>query len=270
MLKVAGLSKSSYFYNQTKDGKDCKNIEIVKEITKIFYIHGKNYGYRRITDELHNLGYVINHKKVKRLMTINNLFGVAKKQRYHSYKGCVGHIADNLIKRDFYASMPNQKWATDVTQFTCVWGKAYLSPILDMFNDEIVAYNLSRTPNFNQIEEMLDEAYKKHPSLEGCIIHSDQGWQYQNPRYVRSLKEHNYIQSMSRKANCLDNAIMESFFGVLKREMFYDHELEFKSFSQLKKAIDEYIYYYNNIRIKHNLDGLSPVKYRQKIENMIV
>lgn len=190
------------------------------------------------------------------------LKGKSPKEKYHSYMGEIGNIADNYINRNFTATKPNEKWSTDVSQFNFTWGKCYLSPILDMYNDEIISYNLSLHPNFEQITDMIDKAFKKHKNLKGLIFHSDQGWQYQNQRYVSLLKDRGIIQSMSRKGNCYDNCIIESFFGTLKNEMYYGEEYKYKSFEEFSKAIDEYIDYYNTKRIQAKTKWMSPVEYR--------
>jgi len=198
-----------------------------------------------------------------------NLKGKVPKEKYHSYQGTVGTIADNIIQRDFKADKPNEKWTTDVSQFNFNWGKCYLSPILDMFNDEIISYNLSLHPNFEQVTDMIDKAFKKNNNLNGLIFHSDQGWQYQNPRYVSFLKNKGIIQSMSRKGNCIDNCIMESFFGTIKNEIYYGYEKDYKTFEEFKEALDEYIYYYNNLRIQSKTKWMSPVAYRETSISLI-
>lgn len=172
-------------------------------------------------------------------------------------------VADNVIGRDFEATRPNEKWTTDVSQFNCPFGKAYLSPVLDMFGTDIVAWDLSLSPNFEQTMRMLDEAFAKNPNLEGLVFHSDQGWQYQMRQYGERLREKGIVQSMSRKGNCIDNCVMETFFGTMKREMFYGHEGEFRTFEQLKAAVAEYIDYYNNRRIKGKTKWMPPAKYRE-------
>ena len=264
LLKVAALAKSTYFFELNKvDIDDIKNKELCDLITSIFFENKERYGFRRITAELHNRGIVVNHKKVTRIMRKLGLKGKVKKQKYHSYIGEVGHIAENIINRDFEATKPNEKWTTDVSQFNCPFGKAYLSPILDMFGTDIIAWDLSLSPNLEQTKRMLDEAFKTNPNLEGLIFHSDMGWQYQHNYYQERLKEKGIIQSMSRKGNCIDNCIMETFFGTLKREMFYGHEQEFQTFEQLKQAIAEYIDYYNNRRIKGKTKWMPPVKFRE-------
>ena len=251
----------SVFYYHIKRLKFKDKYAVEKETIKsIFHEHRGRYGYRRITAEMHNRGFIINHKTVQRLMTGMCLKSRIRKVRYRSYKGQVGKIAPNLINRDFTASSPNQKWATDVTQINIGNTKLYLSPILDMFNGEIISYNISKSPNLEQIYDMLDKAFAKYDNLEGLILHSDQGWQYQHLGYRKRLEQRHIIQSMSRKGNCLDNAMAENFFGIMKSELLYADK--FESPEAFIKALEEYIDYYNNKRIKSRLKGKSPVQYR--------
>ena len=263
LLKIASLSRSTYYFEIKKSDFDDKNIEIIEEIQKIFEENKKRYGVRRITAELRNRGITVNHKKVHRLMNKLGMKTIRPKEKYHSYMGDVGSIADNLIARNFIADGPNKKWTTDVSQFNCPFGKCYLSPILDMYCGDIVAWDLSLSPNFAQTNRMLDRAFEKYPNLEDLILHSDQGWQYQMKQYHERLKEKGIQQSMSRKGNCYDNGIMESFFGTLKNEMFYGHEKEFDTFEKFKAAIAEYIDYYNNHRIKEKTKWIPPSKFRE-------
>ena len=235
--------------------------EIKEEIKSIFYENKGRYGYRRITLELTNRGYKINHKTVLKLMNILELKSIVRKKRkYSSYKGTLGKIADNLLKRNFKANKPNEKWVTDVTEFKINENKLYLSPIIDLFNGEVISFNLSRHPVFNQVLDMLDKAFKIIPNGTNLILHSDQGWQYQMKQYQHLLKEKGIRQSMSRKGNCLDNSCAENFFGLLKSELFYLNK--YKTIEELEKDIIEYIEYYNNRRIKSKLKGMSPVQYR--------
>jgi transposase InsO family protein len=206
-------------------------------------------------------GYTINHKTVQKLMKVLGLKGKqSKNEKYHSYKGEVGKIADNLLKRNFKAEKPFEKLTTDVTQFKVGDEKVYLSPVMDLFNREIVSYSISLSPNLEQIREMLNGLFEKLPTNATPVFHSDQGWQYQHAEYQRLLVEHNITQSMSRKGNCMDNGAMENFFGRLKVEMYYGEKFEsVKAFiDELKKYID----YYNNERISLKLKGMSPVQYR--------
>lgn len=226
-------------------------------------IHNENqgrYGYRRITMELHNRGYRINHKTVQRLMRLLGLKCMVRIKKYRSYKGQVGKIAPNLIQRNFKADAPNKKWTTDITEFSLFGKKLYLSPILDMYNGEIISYNISEHPVLNQVLDMLNQAFLKIPDDTNLIFHSDQGWQYQHKQYQKRLQEKGIRQSMSRKGNCLDNSVMENFFGLLKSELLYLRE--FSSIEEFRVELEKYIDYYNNKRIKNKLKGLSPVQYR--------
>ncbi len=197
------------------------------------------------------------------------LFGKRPKEKYHSYKGEVGKVAGNIIQRNFKADRPLQKWTTDVTQFHFSWGKCYLSPILDMNTNEIISYDLSMIPNLNQIKRMLNRAFKKFRNLQGLIMHSDQGWQYQHEYYRSELKKHGIIQSMSRKGNCYDNSIMETFFGRMKNEMYYGSEKEYTSFKVFAKAVKEYIHYFNKERIQKKTKWMPPEIYRETSTNAI-
>ena len=231
------------------------------DIVEIYNANKGIYGYRRITEQLKKKGYSINHKTVLKLMKSLNLRGKQSKSgRYHSYKGEVGKIADNLLKRDFTANEPFEKLTTDVTEFKVCNDKVYLSPILDLFNREVVSYSISLSPNLQQVRDMLAGLFAKLPNGAKPIFHSDQGWQYQHAEYQQLLAEHNITQSMSRKGNCMDNGAMENFFGRLKVEMFYGEQ--FESVDDFIMALDNYIHYYNNERISLKLKGMSPVQYR--------
>ena len=270
------ISKSSFYYAKKSLSKEDKDSELKEKIIDIFNENMKKYGYRRITRELKNQGINVNHKKVKRLMCVLGIYAKKPKVKYRSYKGDMNGTVKNLLldkevdgstekvtyKRNFTTTVCNQKWTTDVSEFHISARKLYLSPILDMHNGEIISYDISLHPNYSQITNMLDQAFSKYDNLEGLIMHSDQGWQYQMQQYHQALKNKGILQSMSRKGNCLDNSLMENFFGIMKTEMFYGHESEFKTLEDLQKAMEEYITYYNEKRIKLKLKGMSPVQYR--------
>lgn len=266
LLKAIKLVRSTYYYHLKQLDKPDKDQEIKAEIQSIFIEHKGNYGYRRVHLELRNRGYLVNHKRVQRLMKVLNLQAkMRQKRKYSSHKGDVGKKAENLIQRQFEGSKTMEKCYTDVTEFAIPAStqKLYLSPILDGFNSKIIAYNLSTSPNLEQVKTMLEQAFtEKH--YENTILHSDQGWQYQHDSYHRFLESKGIQASMSRKGNSPDNGMMESFFGILKSEMFYGYEKSFQSLKQLEQAIVDYIDYYNNKRIKVKLKGLSPVQYRTK------
>ena len=266
LLETAHLARSTYYYQLKQlEGLD-KDKEFKDEIQCIYNENKGNYGYRRMTLELKNRGYSVNHKKVQRLMKVLGLSArIRRKRKYSSYQGEIGKKAENLIQRQFEASKSMEKCYTDVTEFAIPNStqKLYLSPVLDGFNSEIIAFNLSCSPNLEQVKTMLEQAFtEKH--YENTILHSDQGWQYQHDSYHRFLESKGIQASMSREGNSPDNGMMESFFGILKSEMFYGYEKTFKSLEQLEQAIVDYIDYYNNKRIKVKLKGLSPVQYRTK------
>ena len=266
LLETARLARSTYYYQlKPLDGHD-KDEETKGEIQAIYDEHKGNYGYRRITLELRNRGFVVNQKKVQRLMKLLGLSSqIRRKHKYSSYQGEVGKKADNLIQRQFEAANPMEKCYTDVTEFAIPNSthKLYLSPVLDGFNSEIIAYNLSTSPNLEQVKSMLDQSFTEE-HYENTILHSDQGWQYQHQYYHQFLEDKGIQPSMSRKGNSPDNGMMESFFGILKSEMFYGYEKTFHSLEQLEQAIVDYIDYYNNKHIKVKLKGLGPVQYRTK------
>lgn len=264
LLEAIGLSKSTYYYEIGKAEKVLeRNADITSEIEGIFKENKGRYGVRRVHQALLNRGFQVNHKRVQRIMHQLGLMGKRPKEKYHSYKGEVGKVADNVVNRDFSTEKPLEKWTTDVSQFSLSWGKCYISPILDMNTNEIISYNLSLSPNMEQIKDMLQKAFDRFPSVKGLIMHSDQGWQYQHATYRNELRKHGVVQSMSRKGNCYDNCIMETFFGRLKNEMFYGFEKEYTSFESFSRAIDEYIDYYNNRRIQAKTKWMPPSKFRE-------
>ena len=275
---LPNLPRSDYYYWKDRIDPDTKNSDLIDAITAIYTDNHKRYGYRRITLQLKNEGWTVNHKAVKRLMSKLNLYGITPRAKYKSYKGDFNGTVDNKLLykrvdtknhrteyiRDFSTTNVNEKWTTDVSEFHIAAGKLYLSPILDMYNREIVSYNISRSPSYVQIKDMLTKAFDRFDDLSNLIFHSDQGWQYQMFHYHKELRERGITQSMSRKGNCLDNSPMENFFGKMKNEMFYGHEYEFKTLEQLQKAMEEYIEYYNNERIQVKLKGLTPCQARNQ------
>ena len=252
------MPRSTYYYHLKQ-----KPERYVNERKRIKDIHARNlgrYGYRRIDAQLRNEGFVINHKTICRIMKEEDLRNVRKQRRYRSYKGEVGKTAPNIVNRDFSTTGPNQKWTTDVTQINIGERKCYLSPILDMYNGEIISYAISDHPDLKMVLDMLNRAYAKNHEWKQLILHSDQGWHYQHVIYQKSLKDHGITQSMSRKGNCLDNAMMENFFGIMKSELLYPNT--FRDMDHFKQELKNYIEYYNNDRIKLRLKGMSPVQYR--------
>lgn len=254
------MARSTYYFHVKLLKKEDKYKKEKEEIKAIYHENKGRYGYRRITMELHNRGFRINHKTVLKLMKQVGLQSLVRIKKYKSYKGESNTVCDNLLKRNFKAEKPNEKWVTDVTEFALFGTKLYLSPIIDLFNGEVISYNISERPTFKQVMNMIEAAFKKIPNNTNLILHSDQGWQYKMKLYQHALKEKGIRQSMSRKGNCLDNACAENFFGLLKSELLYLQK--FDSLEHFKKELTEYIEYYNNKRIKCKLKGMSPVQYR--------
>lgn len=260
LLNCIKMARSTFYYYSKKPVQQDKYEQIKVQIGKVYHAHKGRFGYRRITLQLKRNGMVINHKTVLRLMGEMKLKSRIRIKKYRSYRGELGKIAPNILDRNFKADKPAQKWATDVTEFKVKGKKLYLSPIIDLFNQEIISFDLSDRPVFKGVMDMLNKALPQVKDLSKLVLHSDQGWQYQMRKYQQILKTNGITQSMSRKGNCLDNAIIENFFGTLKSELFYLSEYE--STEQLKKDIIEYIGYYNTERIKLNLNGMSPMEYR--------
>lgn len=262
LLTVAQLPRATFYYHVKRHAQPDKYSRAKEEILVIYQENKGRYGYRRITEELQRRGFPLNHKTVQKLMKELNLVCRVRLKKYHSYKGTVGRIAPNLLERSFEAEKPNQKWVTDVTEFSLFGQKIYLSPILDLCSRDIVSYSISDRPVLSMVTQMLDKAFARIPDETNLILHSDQGWQYQHKQYQRMLKEKGVRQSMSRRGNCLDNAVIENFFGILKSELLYLQK--FESMEHFKKELVDYLDYYNNRRSKAKLKGLPPAIHRQQ------
>ena len=262
LLSIAQIPRSTYYYHVKRHTVPDKYSAVKEAIAAIYHENRGRYGYRRITVELHSHGCGINHKTVQWLMKELNLICRVRMKKYRSYKGEVGKIAPNLLKRNFETEKPNQKWVTDVTEFSLFGQKLYLSPILDLCSRDIVSYSISDRPVLSMVTNMLSNAFKCIPDGTNLILHSDQGWQYQHKRYQRMLKAKGIRQSMSRKGNCLDNAVIENFFGLLKSELLYLQK--FESMENFKAELIDYLDYYNNRRRKAKLKGLPPAIHRQQ------
>lgn len=260
LLKVVGLLRSTFYAWENARKVPEKHAQAKELIKEIYDEHKGRYGYRRIKTALSDRGVDLHENTVLRLMGQLKLKSLQRVKRFKSYKGNVGVVAPNLLLRDFSASAPFEKLATDVTEFKLGDIKLYLSTIKDLFNREIVAYEMSLRPTMEMVNSMLKKALVKLRPGQRPTLHSDQGWHYQMPDYRKLLSDHNVVQSMSRKGNCLDNASMESFFAVLKTECF--HKQKFADIDALKATIHEYIEYYNTKRISNVLGGLSPLQYR--------
>jgi putative transposase len=260
LLLLAEIKRSTYYYWVKNLDRPDSDAELMELIQSIYNEHEGRFGYRRIRDELRNRGHQVNHKKVQRIMRKMGLKCMVRMKKYRSYKGNVGTIAPNILDRNFKAEKPNEKWVTDITEFKLFGEKLYLSPILDLYNGEIISYTLDSRPTYSLVSTMLDQALERLNEDDKLLIHSDQGWHYQMSKYCHTLSERGITQSMSRKGNCYDNAVIENFFGILKSELLYLKD--FESVEHFKQELAKYIHYYNHKRIKAKLKGMSPVKYR--------
>lgn len=258
LLKRVGLSRSTNYYQVKAMAVGDRLAPLKASIQSIQDTNKGRYGYRRMTAAVRNSGYLANSKTVRRLMSELNLVCKVRPKKYRSYRGLMGEASPNILSRQFEAEQPNQKWVTDVTEFKVAGEKLYLSPILDLYNGEIVTYQTAARPRYALVGDMLEQALEQLPQDAKPMLHSDQGWHYRYPSYRKRLEKAGLEQSMSRKGNCLDNATMESFFGTLKSEYYYRER--FDSVVQLQAGLDEYIRYYNHERIKMKLGGMSPVR----------
>ncbi|WP_307535838.1 IS3 family transposase [Paenibacillus sp. W4I10] len=260
LLAFAEVPRSTFYYWVKQFDKPDLDTDLKLLVQSIYEEHQGRYGYRRIRDELFNRGHQVNHKKVQRIMKELGLKSVVRMKKYRSYKGTVGKTAPNVLNRKFQAEKPNEKWVTDITEFKLFGEKLYVSPVLDLFNGEIITYTIGPRPTYSLVSEMLNKAFKRLSNKDELLLHSDQGWHYQMKQYRHALKEQAITQSMSRKGNCYDNAVMENFFGIMKSEFLYLNE--FESVEHFKKELARYMDYYNHKRIKSKLKGMSPVQYR--------
>ena len=261
LLRAAGLARSTFYYQ-------CNAIQRIEpsgleaKVRAVYGEHKGRYGYRRITAALRNsLGVSVNHKCVQRLMQEMELRALirARKRSRHVPEISDVHVP-NVLKRDFSAKTPNEKWATDITEFNVNGQKLYLSACIDLYNGEIIAHRMARRPVFDLVSGTLDVALARAKHVAGLTVHSDQGWHYKMQPYRAMLAHRGVTQSMSRRGNCFDNAVIESFFGTLKTEYFHLEKLG--DVDELEAGVNEYIHYYNHERIKLRLKGLSPVQYR--------
>ncbi|MBN2921137.1 MAG: IS3 family transposase [Lactobacillus sp.] len=272
LLSYTGIPKATYMYWQKRFDRENPDKKLEEKILEIREKH-KDYGYRRMVGELRNQGYVVNKKKVQRIIQKLGLQVTSftrKSRKYSSYKGRVGTVAPNRINRRFNTHIPHQRITTDTTEFKyyeidskghVTMKKLYLDPFMDMCNGEILSYGIDKSPSAQSVMNALEQAITITSDCKyRRTFHSDQGWAYQMKAYSRRLKEERIFQSMSRKGNCHDNSVMENFFGLLKQEIYYG--VVYYSFEELKTEIERYIKYYNEQRIKEKLGWMSPVQYR--------
>ena len=266
LLEAAGLARSSYYYALTHPQQPTR-AQLRPKVAQIFSRTPNGCGHRQVAMCLRaEEGERIADKTVLKIMREMGLrCGIRRERAYHrynSYKGSVGQSFDNIIGRDFKATGPWQKMGTDVTEFKLSFGKAYLAPVYDFASKEIVAHSISMCPNLAQQQEMLQILMEAKPEGAEPILHSDMGWQYQHETYIRTLADNGFIQSMSRKGNCIDNGATEQVFGHLKDEFFRGQD--WQTFESFKADLDAYITHWNTTRRQVKLKGLTPAEYRDQ------
>ncbi|AFJ45165.1 putative integrase [Shimwellia blattae DSM 4481 = NBRC 105725] len=259
------MPRSTYYYQCARsDTTTDKYADIVLAIQAIYKHHAGRYGYRRMTLALRKEGFTLNHKTVRKLMKEHGLLCQLRRKKYRSYMGGCSVTAENLLARNFRACSSGLKWCTDITEFRAGTHKLYLSVIQDLFNKEIVAWHTSLRPSLGLVCKTLDKSLKGKNYRPELILHSDQGWHYHTLMWRSMLADAGIRPSMSRKGNCLDNAVMENFFSHLKTEMYY--RKEYRDPEELRRDIAKYIHYFNQERISLKTGGVSPVEYRAQVE----
>ena len=261
LLAIAELRRSTYYEIIKKENTD-KYKEIKEKILEIYNENNKIYGYRRIRQQLIKAGYTISKKLTLKLMKELKIQGIRSKSKskYNSYKGEEGTVVENLLNRDFEANNINEKWVTDISEFKIDGIKLYLSPLLDLYNDEVISYELTKSPTIEVVKRMVAKGKRRMKEGDNPILHSDQGCQYRSASYQKYLTQNHIKPSMSKKGTCLDNSKAENFFSIIKNEFYYTQT--FKDEKDFRKKLEEYIKYYNEKRIKERLNWMSPIEYR--------
>jgi putative transposase len=267
LLREVGLPRSSFFYHRARLKVTDKYAEVRGVMTDIFKSNYRCYGYRRMHGSLAKLSVNLSEKVVRRLMKQQSLVPIVRRRRrYGSYMGEISPAPDNLLNRDFSASAPNEKWLTDITEFQIPAGKVYLSPMIDCFDGMVVSWSISTRPDAELVNTMLDAAIQTVTiGSERPVVHSDRGGHYRWPGWLSRIAEAQLARSMSRKACSPDNAACEGFFGRLKNEFFYSHDWLATNIEEFVAALDTYVRWYNEVRVKISLGCCSPVEYRNRL-----
>lgn len=267
LLCELNLPRSSYFYHRARLEVADKYADVRQAMANIFERNYRCYGYRRLHASLSDQCVHISEKVVRRLMKQERLVAAtSKRRRYGSYMGEISPAPDNVLNRDFGAGAPNEKWLTDITEFQIPAGKVYLSPMIDCFDGMVVSWSIGTRPNAELVNTMLDAAIDKvAASGERPLVHSDRGGHYRWPGWLARIADAKLVRSMSRKGCSPDNAACEGFFGRLKNEMFFARDWLSTSIEEFVAAVDAYIRWYNEARIKSSLGFRSPAQHRRRL-----
>lgn len=265
LFELLNISKSSYYYQASCLRRQDKYAQLRTEIRALLYAVDGRYGYRRIHASLKSTGIVVSEKVVRRLMRENGLrVRCVKQKKYSSYIGEISPAVPNIVDRNFHADAPNRKWLTDITEFSIPAGKVYLSRMIDCFDGLVVSWSIGTSPSTELVNGMLDQAisllHEEHP-----IVHSDRGSHYRWAGWIERMEAAGLVRSMSKKGCSPDNSACEGFFGRLKNEMFYGHSWKDISVESFMEAVNKYIRWYNEARIKESLGWMSPMQYRRSL-----
>lgn len=262
LLEAAGLARSTFFYHQARLASPDPLADLKTAITEVFEASRHRFGHRRVWAQLRSQGWIVAKKTVLKLMRELGLRCQIRRKRFRSFTGEVGKTFPNLLRREFTTSAPNQKWVTDVTEFHLGEDKIYLSAVMDLFDRQIIGASIGRSPNLELTNTSLQQALARLGPGEHPIVHSDQGFQYQHRSWSQILHHAAAARSMSRRGNCLDNAVIESFFGHLKDELFCTDKIE--TVDQLIEELTDYLRWFNHYRPHDSNKGLPPVRYREQ------
>jgi len=266
LLKSLNMAKSSYFYQKCALNRPDKYIELRSRVKDIFTEAYSSYGYRRIHASIQREGTCVSEKVVRKIMEQEHLIVTSiRKKRYSSYVGEISPEVENIIDRDFSASVPNSKWLTDITEFSLSAGKVYLSPVIDCFDGMAVSWAIGTSPNAELANSMLEASLLLLGKGERPIIHSDRGGHYRWPGWIELVNKAKLTRSMSKKGCLPDNSACEGFFGRVKNEMFYGRSWTGVSTCEFMRSLDIYMRWYNEKRIKMSLGAKSPLEYRRSI-----
>lgn len=270
VCKIAGIQRSSYYkwMHREESKNELFNKKLMPKILEAYEEKNGILGYRQMTIKLNRENdFHVNEKRIYRLMHIMNLKSVCRKKRKKYIKSIPAVTAENTLNREFYANSFGEKWLTDVTEMKYGLGsKAYLSAILDLGDKSIVSFVLGHSNNNALVFETFDIAHELHPEANP-LFHSDRGYQYTSKLFKKKLDDAGMTQSMSRVSRCIDNGPMEAFWGMLKSEMYYLQR--FKTYEELKASVVEYIDYYNNGRYQKRLNCMTPMEYREYLNNKV-
>jgi putative transposase len=270
LCEIAKVSRAAYYkwLNHQPSTREVENEQLVESIRDLYAQVDGIYGYRRITLTINRQRQKeklprINKKRIYRLMQICRLKSVIRRKRKQYRKSKPDYLAENVLKREFKAEKPNEKWCTDVTEFKYGNGKkAYLSAVIDLYDNSIVSYVLGHSNNNKLVFDTMTPAIEALKGDEQPLIHSDRGYQYTSTYFKRMIEDAKMVHSMSRVGRCIDNGPIEAFWGTLKTEKYYLNKYD--TYEALELAIDTYISFYNNVRYQEKLNGLSPLEYRAR------